>query len=67
MADIREEITRLNVEIQSLLSRQADIGLVTRRANLAAALARLEAAYTAYNDANNGNTDLTVKINDFNR
>ncbi len=49
------------------MARQKDINLVNRRADLAAALTKLEAAYAAFNDANNGNTDLNIKIDDFNR
>ena len=67
MINIREQISRLNVEIESLLARQKDINLIARRADLAAALTRLETAYSTYNDANNGNTDLSVRIEDFNR
>ena len=64
---LRDEIARLNIEIEDLLARQANIDLAGRRADLAAALARLEAAYAAFNDANNGNTDLTIQITEFNR
>ena len=64
---MRDEIDRLNVEIDDLLARQANINLAGRRADLAAALVRLEAAYASFNDANNGNTDLTIQITEFNR
>jgi hypothetical protein len=67
LATLREEIARLNQEIDDLVARQGKNNLSGRRNDLTVALTRLEAAYAAYNTANNGNTDLTTRITTINQ